>query len=716
MTFHRSLPRLPAVALLVVCACMLSVAARAQYQVLPDKSVARNWSEVLIEALRRDAGQVAVNARNVFHFSVALYDAWAVYDGVAKPYLLGNTIGGFSCPYDPSMRPAASAEAVEATISHAAYRLLRHRFELSGGVLTSYQLFDDLMDHYGLDGDHVSTAYETDGSPASLGNYIGECVIGLGLADGSNEAGRYAALNYQPVNPPLDPTDPDSIDQLVDPDRWQKLFLALFVTKTGGVLSGSPDFETPEWGRVTPFAMTEADRTVHQRDGIEYWVYHDPGKPPLISSTDPDALPDEYRWGHTLVAVWTGHLDPSVGHGAELIDISPASLGNNQELPQTIPGLRDYYFFLGGGDSSRGHDRNPATGAPYEAQIVPLGDYARVLIQYWADGPFTAETPAGFMMGLLNDEISDAPGFEKRLGGSGPVLDDLEWDVKAYFALSGATHDAAVAAWSVKGWYDYVRPITAVRYMASKGQSSDPDDPDCAYDPHGIMYVDDPSDPAGDGSGRVIDCVRLGDPLDGAGANVGKIKVLTWRGPDAVASSPDGFGGVGWVLAENWWPMMRPNFVTPPFAGYVSGHSTVTRAGAEALTRLTGSPYFPSGMYEYSAQKNTFLVYETGPSVDVTLQWATYYDVADAAAISRIWGGVHPPVDDITGRRIGRTAGAAAFDKAKEYFGTRSESGGGSTGWLAVAALAAALGMSRRRLALGGPRGRSAAVTGTREP
>jgi hypothetical protein len=130
--------------------------------------------------------------------------------------------------------------------------------------------------------------------------------------------------------------------------------------------------------------------------------------------------------------------------------------------------------------------------------------------------------------------------------------------------------------------------------------------------------------------------------------------------------------------------MMRPEFVTPPFAGYVSGHSTITRAGAEALTLLTGSPYFPSGMYECSAPKDTFLVYEKGPSVDVTLQWATYYDMSDAAGISRIWGGVHPPVDDIVGRRIGAEVGVAAFDKAEEYFSRESSdggSGGGSFGW-----------------------------------
>ena len=679
----------PAVAL--IAALSFSNDASAQYQILPDKSVARNWSEVMIEALRNDAGQVAVNARNVFHFSVAVYDAWAAYEERARPYLLGNSVHGFECPFVlPRGLPLTEASR-RVTISYAAYRLLRHRFLQSAGSLQSFEKFDALMEYYGLDTAHTATTYGSDASPASLGNYIADCIIRYGLQDGANEADGYRARFYQPANPPLEPADSASIDAILDPDRWQKLDLALFVTKTGDVIP-APDFETPEWGRVDPFAMTAADLSVRERDGAEFWVYKDPGKPALISASDPDALPEEYIWGHSLVGVWTGHLDPTRGHGARIIDISPASIGNNPEFPETIADLRRFYDFLGGADSSRGHAENPVTGQAYEPQLVPLADYARVLLQYWADGPFTAETPAGFMMQLLNREISDAPGFEKRMGGAGPVLDELEWDVKAYLALSAATHDAAVAAWSVKGWYDYIRPISAIRFMAHQGQSSDPADPDCPYDPQGLAYVDDPSDPAGDGSMRVIDCVRPGDPLAAGGANVGKLKIFSWRGPQFINNANFDVAGVDWILAEDWWPMMRPEFVTPPFAGYVSGHSTLTRAGAEVLTRLTGSAYFPSGIYEYLAPAHAFLVYEDGPTVDVTLQWATYYDVADAAGVSRLWGGVHPPVDDIVGRRIGAEVGVQAFDKAVTYFAAnpprpRERGGGGAFGWPGLAAL-----------------------------
>jgi hypothetical protein len=95
------------------------------------------------------------------------------------------------------------------------------------------------------------------------------------------------------------------------------------------------------------------------------------------------------------------------------------------------------------------------------------------------------------------------------------------------------------------------------------------------------------------------------------------------------------------------------------------------------LTLLTGSPYFPSGLYEFRTAANSFLDYEAGPSVPVNLQWATYFDLADSAGISRLWAGVHPPVDDVTGRRIGRVIGARAFEKASSYFSGKRTTGSG---------------------------------------
>jgi hypothetical protein len=50
------------------------------------------------------------------------------------------------------------------------------------------------------------------------------------------------------------------------------------------------------------------------------------------------------------------------------------------------------------------------------------------------------------------------------------------------------------------------------------------------------------------------------------------------------------------------------------------------------------------------------------------LEWATYYDAADQAGQSRLWGGIHIQVDDLTGRRIGSECGVAAWERARAYF------------------------------------------------
>ena len=53
------------------------------------------------------------------------------------------------------------------------------------------------------------------------------------------------------------------------------------------------------------------------------------------------------------------------------------------------------------------------------------------------------------------------------------------------------------------------------------------------------------------------------------------------------------------------------------------------------------------------------------------LQWATYKDASDQTSLSRIWGGIHPPIDDIRGRIIGEKIGSDAFDLAQEYFNAK---------------------------------------------
>jgi hypothetical protein len=615
-------------------------------------SVARQWNEVMLEAIRHDLARPTVHARNLFHVSVAMYDAWAAYDTVAQTFFLGKTVGGFTCPFTGIATPVDVHAAREEAISYAAYRLLRERFQKSPGVVQSYHRFDSLMLKFGYDTVITSTDYATGYAP-ELGNYIAQKLIEFGLQDGSNEQNSYANQHYHPVNPPLIPIKPGD-STLLDPNRWQPLSLKVSIDQNGNVIGvgDTTKFLSPEWGQVTPFALKTTDRTTYNRDGFDYQVYHDPGPPAYIDTLNPSSdLTKMYEWAFSLVAVWSGHLNPTDG---VLWDISPGAIGNNLSLPQTPAELQSFYRLQQGGDIGTGHTLNPYTGLPYQPQMVPRGDYTRVLAEFWADGP-TSETPPGHWFTILN-YVNDNPLFQKRFRGIGPILDDLEWDVKAYFALAGAVHDAAISAWGIKGWYDYIRPISALRWMAGHGQSSDSTLPH--YSPIGIPLVP-----------GFIALVDSTDSLAGTNhKNVNKIKFYAWRGPDSTKNPQTDVIGVGWILAENWWPYQRPTFVTPPFAGYVSGHSTYSRAAAEVMTLLTGNEYFPGGMGEFLAPKNQFLVFEDGPSVDVTLQWATYRDASDQCSLSRIWGGIHPPIDDIPGRLIGKVVGPDAFHLAEKYF------------------------------------------------
>jgi len=140
---------------------------------------------------------------------------------------------------------------------------------------------------------------------------------------------------------------------------------------------------------------------------------------------------------------------------------------------------------------------------------------------------------------------------------------------------------------------------------------------------------------------------------------------------------------VGWILGSYWWPYQRPTFVTPPFGGYTSGHSCYSRAGATVMDKFTGSPYFPNGLGTFDCPQNAYLVFEEGPSVSLQFQWVSYYDASDQCSLSRIWGGIHPGIDDIPSRVIGIETGTDAFNKAESLFSPWTDLGsalGGAAG------------------------------------
>ena len=75
------------------------------------------WDEQLLHAISLDTARPTVHARNLFHLSTAMYDAWAAYDATAAQYLHHENA------------TAADIEAARnEAISYAAYNLILHRF------------------------------------------------------------------------------------------------------------------------------------------------------------------------------------------------------------------------------------------------------------------------------------------------------------------------------------------------------------------------------------------------------------------------------------------------------------------------------------------------------------------------------------------------------------------------------------------------------------
>jgi hypothetical protein len=141
----------------------------------PGWSVARQWNEALLDAIRRDLPDPTVHARNLFHTAVAMWDAWAAYDPTASGYLVDEDHDARrrrGCPRGgDQLRRLPGAQPPLPRLG----RRVRHVAGLRRG-------------HGGrclpLD---VTTTQGS--SPAAVGNRIAARVLEVGLADGANEEG-----------------------------------------------------------------------------------------------------------------------------------------------------------------------------------------------------------------------------------------------------------------------------------------------------------------------------------------------------------------------------------------------------------------------------------------------------------------------------------------------------------------------------------------------
>ncbi len=194
----------------------------------------------------------------------------------------------------------------------------------------------------------------------------------------------------------------------------------------------------------------------------------------------------------------------------------------------------------------------------------------------------------------------------------------LDQDVKLFFSVANVAMDAFIAAWEAKRFYDTSRPWTLVRHY------------------------------------------EAGKELWG------------WAGPGQ---------GVDRIAAEQWHPYSPATFITPPFPGYVSGHSAVSAASGRMLELFTGSdtfgktesltagaltePGFPCNVIQQRKGKPS---QDTEADCQVALYLPTFSATAEMAGISRVLGGYHIQADNVMGLELGRRVADFVWPRTRAYF------------------------------------------------
>ena len=199
---------------------------------------------------------------------------------------------------------------------------------------------------------------------------------------------------------------------------------------------------------------------------------------------------------------------------------------------------------------------------------------------------------------------------------------DLDRDVKLFFTVGNCALDTFIASWDSKRYYDSSRPWTLIHHFY-KGKT-----------------------------------------------------IKGWAGPGK---------GVVDIKGEDWHPYSPSTFITPPFPGYVSGHSCISGGCAEILKLFTGSDecgfveprhagelteqgFTCREMQQLDGRPLAEIIGEEHASCDIVLPIPTFTAAAEMAGISRVMGGYHIQADNVAGLELGRDVANYVWPKIQQYF------------------------------------------------
>ncbi len=157
--------------------------------------------------------------------------------------------------------------------------------------------------------------------------------------------------------------------------------------------------------------------------------------------------------------------------------VTPYALSSGDQLRDTLLLPADYAL-------------NTARYEKQAAEIIDitanLSDKQKIIAEYWANGPNSVTPPGHWIL------------FAKYVSNS--HHHNLNQDVKMFFAMTNAMFDAGISVWDAKRYFDYVRPISAIRFLYKglsieswnglvKGEDWSPYQPSNALTPPFAEYV-----------------------------------------------------------------------------------------------------------------------------------------------------------------------------------------------------------------------------------
>jgi len=216
-------------------------------------NVAYKWGKMALMATANDTEKFrprpTITSRYLGLIFVAVFDAWSRYDEAATPVYLTGV----------ERRPADEQTLAnkEVAISYAAFRAMNEYY------YSDEPMFRKFMEELGYDPDNHSMDPAT---PEGVGNLAAKAVIEARKGDGANQYAEEDGSNGQPYFDYTGYAPVNSVDENVDPNRWQPKY---FSDGKGGKYA--PACLTPFWDKVKPVALKSGDQ-------------FRPGPPPMIGS------------------------------------------------------------------------------------------------------------------------------------------------------------------------------------------------------------------------------------------------------------------------------------------------------------------------------------------------------------------------------------------------------------------------------------------------